>query len=246
MTENKKKIAVFVEGQGELIFFRNMIFHLLGDIAFSFQCLKLHSGQTQEVPYTYSNPDAKVHFMIINVENDTKVLSVIKEREKGLLQKGYSKIIGLRDMYSEAYRKRSDRISETVNNQFIKSSELAIQSMSEPEKVSLHFSIMEIEAWWLSMYSIFEKKDSRLTVDYINENLGFKLDEIDPERHFFHPAVILNEILVLIGGSYKKKFSDVESITNSIDAESIELIISSENKYESFRSFITEIHTSVT
>lgn len=219
MAENK--IAVFVEGQGELVFFRNILFHLLSDVSFSFECIKLHSGKMHDVPYTHNNPNAIVHFMIINVENDTKVLSAIKEREQRLFEKGYSKIIGLRDMYSELYRKYSMIISEEVNNLFIRNAESTIQSMSDPEKVSFHFSIMEIEAWWLSMYSIFGKINRSLTINYINENLGFRLDSIDPKKYFFHPAVALNNILQLIGSSYKKKLHDVESITSYIDIRDI-------------------------
>ena len=241
MAENIKKIAIFVEGQGELIFFRRIIFFLLNDKPFSFDSLELCSGQMRKVRYDYPNPNAKVHFMIVNVGNDAKVITAIKEREQSLIKKGYSKIIGLRDMYSEAYKKRTEKISGTVNNLFREKAESIIKAMSNPEKVSFHFSIMEIEAWWLSMYSIFERKNSRLTVDYINENLGFKLDEIDPETEFFHPAITLENILDLINEPYKKKYNDVESIMSNIEAEDIELITSSNRRYKSFRSFIAEI-----
>jgi len=141
----KNKIVVFVEGQGELVFFRVILFQLLRDVPFSFECMKLHSKEIHGVPYAVKNPKAKVHFTIIDVENDTKVLSIIKEQEQKLLQKGYSKIIGLRDMYSESYIKHSGGvISEDVNNKFIKNANSIIQLMSDPEKVSFYFSIMEI------------------------------------------------------------------------------------------------------
>ena len=241
------KIAVFVEGQGELIFFRKMILHLLSDIniPFSFECLKLNSGDFCDVPYKQNNPEAIVHFMIINVGNDERVLTVIKEREENLLQNGYSKIIGLRDMYSKAYRKKSlGIINENVNNQFIKSVESIIQLMSDPEKVSFYFSIMEIEAWWLSMYSIFVKINELLTVDYINENLGFRLDILDPEKEFFHPATVLTQVLNLIEIPYKKKLHDVELIINCIDIIDIKKVLTS-GKCNSFKLFIDEILNSL-
>lgn len=235
------KIAIFVEGQGELVFFRNIIFHLLSDIPFSFDCFKLHSGRTQDVPYCMENPNAIFHFMIVNVENDAKVLSVIKEREEKLLKIGYMKIIGLRDMYSEAYRKLSNGvICEDVNNQFINEAKSIIQSMSNPEKVSFHFSIMELEAWWLTMHTIFVKINNSLTIEFINENLGYKLDDIDPEKYFFHPYRAIKDILQLVNLEYKKKLHDVESIISKIAIEDIEMALLS-SRSNSFKTFINEI-----
>ena len=236
----KNKIAVFVEGQGELIFFRKLIPLLLENTHFSFQCLKLHSGKTEDVPYSYPNPDAVIHFMIINVQGDANVLSAIKEREQGLIKKGYSKIMGLRDMYSEAYKKHSNGISPEINDKFIKNAKSTIQSMSEAKKISFHFAIMEIEAWWLSMHSIFQKIDKSLTLDCIHAKLGFKLDEIDPETHFFHPSVTLKKILELVGKSYRKNRDDVESITSHIKKQDIETAVLN-GRCGRFGSFIDEI-----
>jgi hypothetical protein len=61
----KIKIAFFVEGQGELIFIRNILFHLLDPSIFSFKCLKLHAGNLKDAPYEQINPSAYIHFQII-------------------------------------------------------------------------------------------------------------------------------------------------------------------------------------
>jgi uncharacterized protein YegL len=72
------------------------------------------------VPYEYKNPNAEVHFKIINVGNDEKVLDAIEENESQLLKQGFNKIIGLRDMYSKAYRKKSKKVIDNdVTRQFI-------------------------------------------------------------------------------------------------------------------------------
>jgi len=72
-----KKIAIFVEGQGEQIFIRNLLF--CGDLVnlseVSFECIDLRGNPT---PFPYRNPNAEVHFQIVNVGNDEKVLSAIK------------------------------------------------------------------------------------------------------------------------------------------------------------------------
>jgi len=72
-----QKIAIFVEGQGELIFIRKLLVLLNEPAQISFGCFKLYGHAQQEVPYQYKNPYAKVHFNIINVGNDERVLTVI-------------------------------------------------------------------------------------------------------------------------------------------------------------------------
>jgi hypothetical protein len=151
-------------------------------------------------PFDYPNPHAEVCFLIVNVGQDEKVLSAIKEREEDLIKKGFERIIGLRDMYSGEYSKRSPReIDNRVTREFIDGLNSTIQKMSEPSKIRMHIAIMELEAWFLGMYDIFGKINSRLSVDYIEEELGFNLAEIDPQTQFFKPAEEVNRIFQLIG-----------------------------------------------
>ncbi|EDN70302.1 conserved hypothetical protein [Beggiatoa sp. PS] len=237
------KIAIFVEGQGEQIFLRNILFHLYDNSLLSFECVKFHDGRNEYAPYPFGNRQtSKIHFLIVNVGNDEKVLIVIKNMEENLLQKGgYSKIIGLRDMYSQKYKKLSNgKINNKITEKFIETHQSEIKKMSAPDKIAFYFSIMEIESWWLSMFTLFEKIDSSLTVDAINETFGFKLDEIDPEKYFFHPSKELERILKSVGKPYDKKRSDVESITNHITPQEIEVGISND-RCSTLRTFYEEL-----
>ena len=216
------KIAVFVEGQGELIFIRNLLYHINDPAKLSFECFRLHARSQQEVPYEYKNPNASVHFKIINVGNDERVLDAILENENRLFKQGFHKIIGLRDMYSKAYRKKSkNAIDNEVTQQFIEAVATVIAGMNNPNKIHFHFAIMELEAWWLSMYNLFAKIDDQLTVSFIEKHLGYNLANIDPEKRFFHPSIEIDKIFQLIESNYNKHFSDVESITSNIDSEDI-------------------------
>lgn len=236
------KVAIFVEGQGEQIFLRNILFYLYDNSELSFECVKLRSGINEPVPYSFGDREqSKVHFLLVNTENDQKVLQVIINQEKRLIQQGYSKIIGLRDMYSEQYRKFSPReINDEITQKFISTHHDIINQMSDPEKISFHFSIMEIEAWWLSMFTVFQKIDPSLTVDFISQKFGFKLDEIDPEKYFFHPAQNLKQILESVEKKYDKKRGDVESITSYITPEDIEAGIFN-NRCDALRMFYEEL-----
>ncbi len=217
-----RKVAIFAEGQSEQIFVRYFLAQTINWGNLSFKCVKLNANRMMDVPFDYEAADAKVYFLIVNVGNDEAVLSAIKDREKSLLRKGYEKIIALRDMYSENYCKRSPKvIDDSITNLFIDSWQSTIQSMSNPAKIKMCVAIMELEAWFLGMYGIFERINPRLNVDYIERKLGFNLTQIDPQTDFFRPAEEVNRIFQLVGLQYKKKEHDVESICSKINTDDL-------------------------
>jgi hypothetical protein len=130
-----KKVAIFTEGQGELIFVRYLLTLTIRPDKLSFECFSLIADRLHRAPYRLSPPGAQIHFLLVNVGNDERALSAIAEREDNLVNKGYDKIIGLRDMYSEAYRKRSAVIDDSVTKSFIQEHESVIQQMSNSGKI---------------------------------------------------------------------------------------------------------------
>lgn len=236
-----EKVAVFVEGQSELIFLRNILFHLIDPSKFSFRCLRLHAEREHDVEYTYTSPRAEVYFQIINVGNDEKVLSAIKDRVPFLFNKGFSKIIGLRDLLSKTYRgENGGKINEGLNQKYIDKAQGIVATLTDAHRIHLHFSIMELEAWWLSMYNLLAKINNVLTVDFINRNLGYDLSQIDPQTQFLHPSVELDKILKFAGLSYNKSFSEVENITSKIEPTDIENAIENE-RCRSFKAFCDDV-----
>lgn len=213
-----RRIAIFAEGQSELIFVRCFLPLILGWDKISFECFKLRADEMNRAPFPHRNKHAEVHFFIVNVGNDEKVLSAVKDREEGLIQKGYEKVIALRDMYCEAYCKRAGtRINDAITVEFINGAQETIGNMSDPNKIKMCFAIMEFEAWFLGMYSIFERVEPTLTVAYIEENLGFDLSVIDPQVEFFKPADKVSNILGLVGREYLKSGHDIESICSKME-----------------------------
>jgi hypothetical protein len=238
-----KKVAVFVEGQGEQVFVRHLLYYLLEPSKLSFECLRLCSETLEEVPYAYENKQAEVYFLIINTQGDGSVLPAIKKREQGLFRQGFNKIIGLRDMYSQAYSEISPRIIDNnVIQQFIEGAKRSIATMSQPDKIHFHFAIMELEAWWLCMYTLFAKIDKQLTVEFISQKLGYDLSAIDAEKVFFHPASNVTKILNLVGINYNKHLSEVESIISSISFDDIVDVIENDDKRcKSFKKFCDDL-----
>ena len=217
-----RKFAIIAEGQSELIFIRSLLYRIMDCSKICFECLRLYAGKTKQIPFKFSNPNAEISFLIINVGQDEKVLSFIKEREQNFLRSGFEKIIGLRDMYSEEYMKMSPNlINDDISNAFINGWNSTIQDMSEPSKIKLYVAIMELEAWLLAMYHIFERINTNLSVEFIEKELGFNLTSIDPQSIFIKPSEIIDKIFQLVGSQYNKKEHDVEMICSKIEADDI-------------------------
>lgn len=217
-----RKVVIFTEGQSEQIFIRHLLLQTMDCSKISFRCLRLYAGREIQAKYDYLNPNAEINFLIVNVGQDEKVLSIIKEREANLIRKGFDRIIGLRDMYSEEYSKRSpNKINDIVTSSFIKGWNSTIQKMSDPSKIRMHFAIMELEAWFLGIYDIFMRINSILSAEYIENELGFNLADIDPQTEFFKPSEEVNRIFQLVGLQYKKKEHDVESICSNINNDDL-------------------------
>ena len=217
-----RKVAIFTEGQSEQIFIRHLLLQTMDCSKISFRCLRLYAGRDIPAKYDYLNPNAEINFLIVNVGQDEKVLSILKEREANLIRKGFERIIGLRDMYSEEYSKRSpSEINNSVTMSFIDGWNSTIQKMSDPSKIRMHIAIMELETWFLAISYIFERINSILSVEYIESKLGINLANIDPQIEFFRPSEEVNRIFQLVGLQYKKKEHDIESICSKINNDDL-------------------------
>lgn len=203
----------------------------------SFECLELRSEQLNRIPYMHSCPEPKRHFIIINVGNDEKVLSAIKERSSNL---NCDLILGLRDMYSEQYKMRANSIDDLINTQFIEATQNIINTFPNSDKIQFTFAIMEVEAWFLGMHQIFSRIHDDLNTGEINRLLGIDIENIDPEKTFFHPAQTLDRIFSLVKQSYSKSRDDVERITTALRKEDYDGFFES-NKCSSFKHFAVNL-----
>ena len=214
------KTAIFVEGQTELIFVREFLLRIFDYQNISISCYRLFTDNNLiPAEYEVQNKDAENHFQILHIGDDNSVLSRILKREKYLFKSGFTKIIGLRDMYSKQYREivKDSSIDPTVNQKFIESHNEQISKLENSDSIHFHFAIMEVESWLLGIRTLLTKVDSKLTNDFIKEQLNIDLNELDPETAFFRPAKTLNAIFSLVGKSYGKSKSDVNTIVSQIE-----------------------------
>lgn len=213
-----KKVLIITEGQTEQIFIKNTLFNLFDTSKFSLSCLKLRSGNWENVPFHHNSPNSLMYFLIINVQNDEKVLSYIKENEKNFFKKKYYQIIGLRDMYCENYEKSASDLNKKLNIDIKENSNKEISKMENSSKIKIFFAIMETEAWFLAMYSLLEKLNCTLNAGYISNKLEFNIKNLNPEE-IFRPSELIFEIYNLIGMKYDKSRSCIEALTKNINYE---------------------------
>ena len=233
-----KRIAVFVEGQTELITVREFLLKKFG-WEVNVICLELYSQSLRPVPYKHENPNAEFSYQIVNIGNDKRVLSAILEREESLWKAGFLKLIGLRDMYSREYRERispEKTIDNTLNQEFLTETKKIIEGAKSPDKIHLCFSIMEIEAWFLGMYKFFERVKPNYTEENISSKVGCDISRVDPELTFFHPSDILDQIFSIDGNRYKKRESNIEAILSQLKTEDFDELYSAP-KCASFNIF---------
>lgn len=239
-----KKVAFFLEGQTELIFVREVLLKLFNYSNISLDCIDLIGGTDQPRSYSWKGDPAKYYFYLINVGNDNSVISSCIKRNKKMLDAGYEKFICLRDMYCKQYKDRNTKVDWSLISAFIaKANETIVNNAHTPDRISLYFAIMEVEAWFLGFQNLFERYDEKLTADYILENLKINLKE-DPENLYFHPSEQLYDVLDHIGKPYKKTESCVSSILSKIETEDLNEL-DTLKKCASFSAFYKEIKSFV-
>jgi len=236
------KTAIFVEGQTELILIREFLLKWF-DYNISINCFNLFKKDNLTLAeYKFSNPKSDKYFQIINVGNDTVVLQRILDQEKYLFRNGFEKIIGLRDMYSLAYRKtaKNHSIDEKVNQKFIEVHNRELKAISQnANNIHFHFAIMEIETWLWGLTKVFKKIDTKLTKDYIVKTTDFNIAD-DPEKVLFHPSKTLTELLQSVGKSYNKSKGDVSSFESHIEKQDYQILFESE-QCQTFNGFVHTI-----
>jgi hypothetical protein len=213
----QKKLAIFVEGQTERILITRLLQEIAGYKKVSVEVYQVRGDKAnRKIQPLKSNLIEVAPFFILLYDCgcDSHVLSDIKKQHNSLTNNGYEKILGLRDLYPEPLKNRT-QVENGIKG-FLKT----FQKNGIP--ISMILVIMEIEAWFLGEYSFLTKIDSCLTSKFILHNIGFDLNALDVEQ-IPHPSQVLDSIYQLIQRSYDKSETTVEEIASLLDYEFIYL-----------------------
>ena len=182
------KIAIIVEGLTESIFVEKLIIKMFREFYPLIVTTNIQRAKNiTEINIENAQLNIGCYVLIYIAENYNKVISVINEYKESMInEKGYSKIIGLRDV--DIPRSEIENIKNIWDEIF------------QGFPISICLEIMSIEAWFLADKYLFEKLNRELTIEYIKENSVTNIDltNNDPEN-YEKPIEVINSICELIG-----------------------------------------------
>lgn len=224
-----KRIAIYVEGDAELIFVREFLIKWFDydSVRLGIECCKLRSDREANEPYPYGSKDSENFYYIVNVGNDSSVLSKMIKNAGRLYNSGYQLVVGLRDIYCDDYHDKTHALNKarvidwTIINKFRKVTGEIISRGNYPIEMQMHFAIMEIEAWLLGLSELLEAS-------------------VDPENAFYHPASEIVNHFPDVLASYGKHKSELEKLIGRFTKDDFGQLLRSE-KCASFRTFAEAI-----
>lgn len=229
-----RKVVVFVEGQAEQIFIRELLLRYYDYNNICIRCYQLVAEQTLSAEYDFGAESSDNLYQIINVGGDNKVLSAMIARSQRMLDLGFNLVIGLRDMYSKVYREESPCVVSTdLNREFVESAKRSINQYYKDGGVQIHFAVMEIETWMLALIKCWKKDitDEKIK-EYINPNSALE--------SIYHPTEVMKAITSSTGDAYDKHSRQVNAIVANITKDDY-LNLFASNQCPSFNEFIKDL-----
>jgi hypothetical protein len=225
-----KQLAIFVEGKTELLFIKRLLIEIAGIKNIEIQCKILQGqGRCPEIE-RFTDSKSKYKILLYNSCADNRVLSDMKDNYMNLIfNKGYSKILGIRDLYPKSFE-RKNRIIESIQ-QHLDNEKL--------DKIRIIIAVMEIETWFIGELTHYTKIDPELTLEHIKENLIDLENLNDIEKDISHPAGLLHKIYQLKGKAWKKTERHIHRTVNNLDYEN--LYIKTRNNIPSLNQLIIEL-----
>ncbi len=229
----QKKIACFVEGQTEQIFVERLFQEIAGKKKISIETFKFQGGKDNRIIQSLKLSkvqDAPFFVLLYNCGCDSHVVSDIRKQHEILTTQGYEKILGLRDLYPK-FLSEKGQVEGGIKGWLER-----VQPMGIPIYITL--AVMEIEAWFLAEWHYFDQIDNRLSPDFILQELGLDLINIDVEQRP-HPSQDLDEIYRLVSRNYDKSEKTSQEIIKNLEYEFLYLHLV--NSVKQLKRFIDEI-----
>ena len=218
------KYAVYVEGLSELLFVSDVLqkYSNYDPGLCGFRCINLNADDFENLPYPIQGDESSQnYYQIVNVNNDNRVISKLNQDISGLIRSGFSIILGLKDVYGEAYEQISGGtriVDPSVINHLYSIQAGAIKTNGSDCR--LHFAIMEYEAWMLALIGNYvESKGSSL--EELSTQLGVELT-MDPETTIYHPYSLARQIYKFFGEDYHKHGKESYSFLSSLTRDDYE------------------------
>ena len=191
-----KRMAIFVEGFTELLFVEKLTAEIAttGHVLIDRVQLKGRPGRRQMAIVGGRTPNAGQQFylLICDCQGYTSVASDIRDQYDSLVSKGYSAILGMRDVHPDA----RTAIPNIVRY-------LGYGVKTKPLAVTYVLAIMETEAWFLAEHTHLQRIDPSLTPAFVKTHMGFD-PAVDDMTLRDVPSHDLAKIYALAGAQYRK------------------------------------------
>jgi len=237
------KYAVYVEGQSELLFVTDVLqkYSSYDSQRCGFLCINLSADDYERMTFPQQGDEkSDDYYQIVNVNNDNLVVSKLKKDIPGLIGGGYNVIIGLKDVFGEAYEQLSDGLPVVDRDKIEKMHAIQKDAIKAPEgsDCRLHFAIMEYETWMLALIERYVTENGKDLAE-ICKQLG--IDEgCDFEQTIYHPYPLVRKIFQACGEDYHKHGKESFSFLSTLSVEDYEALRHS-GRCASFAKFIDSL-----
>ena len=237
------RYAVYVEGRSEMLFVADVLqkYSNYDPVQCGFLCVNLNADNYVRL----TNPrmgdvNSANYYQIVNVNNDNFVISKLNKDIPGLLANGFDVILGLKDVYGDAYKR-------LLNNQRIIDRE-RIEHMHTVQKSNinsqggdcrLHFAIMEYEAWMLALIENYVTNKGQAIAE-ICQQISVDVTICDPENEVYHPFPLAKKIFQVCGEDYNKHGGESFTFLSPLTVEDYERLRHS-GKCASFSKFLDSL-----
>lgn len=206
------KMAIFVEGQTEMIFVEKLLKEIAGYK--NIEIIKSIARGGRKTPRIRSLRSSEIaagvrySVLIVDCGADNQVVSDICDQYQDLIGQGYTRIIGIRDVHP-ILRSDIPRFREGIATTFKKLCKGDVQAV-------LLLSVMEIETYFIIEHTHFLKIDASLTSDRIRTDFGFD-PSIDDMELRDQPSEDLKNIYRLVNKGYNKNKKVVRRVVSNLD-----------------------------
>lgn len=206
-----KRIAIFVEGLTEQILVRRMLETVMEKKGIAIQTVKITGGHNIRMSFTVMQAarvsrDTGYYVLIYDCGGETNVKGYLMMQRQSLVDKGYSCIIGLRDVFPNFTHEEIPKLRKGLN----------FKMSQKGACTRIFLAVMETEAWFLGEYTHLRKVSQKLTPEFIQKRLGFNPKTGNMENRE-QPAYDLKRVYRLAEHDYTKKRSKLNSIVSKLD-----------------------------
>lgn len=224
-----KKIAFFVEGPTEAFFIKRLLAELVTQQRIRFIEYDLKGGSFGNprviniLAEDVKNPWQKYQINIYTCNADNRVNQDVRENLSTLQREGFTQVIALKDLRGDyegidglqhSYVPSDYKNQKNIHNLIFQNSPIPVTSI---------IAVMEIETWFLSETTHYERINPKLTQALITSNqkkIGVN-PFVDDMEQVLEPAELLNDIYQLVKLNYSKKKAVRERTINKLDMAEI-------------------------